>query len=103
MWRRLIIVLVYGCVAAGGTCGQEKAARPAADPNKYAVILSGASGDEEFAKRFKGWTEELRGALVGRFGFEEAKVTVLSEVPEGRALKATAEEVRRTFQTLRAS
>jgi len=82
---------------------QEKA-RPAADPNKFAVILSGASGDEGFAKRFKGWTEELRRALVERFEFDEARVTVLSESPEGgRALKATAEEVRRTFQTLRAS
>src|ERR687883_271899 len=82
---------------------QGAAARPAADPNKFAVILSGASGDEEFAKRFKGWTEQLRGALVERFGFDETKVMILSESPEGRALKATAEEVRRVFQTLRAS
>ena len=83
---------------------QGAARRPAADPNKYAVILSGASGDEEFAKRFKGWTEELHKALVERFEFEEARVTVLSESPEGaRALKATAEEVRRAFQSLRAS
>ncbi len=104
MWLRLIAVLTLGCVAAGVTCAQEKAAGATADPNKYAVILSGASGDEEFAKRFKGWTEGLRAALVGRFGFDEAKVTVLSESPEGgRALKATAEEVRRVFQTLRAS
>src|SRR5215210_6516643 len=104
MWRRLIIVLVWGCVAAVGVCAQEKAARPAPDPNKYAVILSGASGDEEFAKRFKGWTAELRRALVERFGFDEARVTVLSESPEGaRALKATAEEVRRAFASLKAS
>ena len=104
MYRRLITVLVWGCVAAGVVCAQEKAARPAADPNKFAVILSGASGDEEFAKRFKGWTAELRRALVERFGFDEARVTVLSEAPEGaRALRATAEEVRRAFQTLRAS
>ena len=104
MWRRLIVVLGWCCLAAVGVGAQEKAARPAADPNKYAVILSGASGDEEFAKRFKGWTEELRRALVERFGFDEARVTVLSESPEGaRALRATAEEVRRAFQTLRAS
>jgi hypothetical protein len=101
---RLITALVWCCVAAGVTCAQEKAARPAADPNKFAVILSGASGDEEFAKRFKGWTAELHRALVERFGFDEARVTVLAESPEGgRALRATAEEVRRAFQTLRAS
>lgn len=104
MWRRLITAFVWGCLAAGVTCAQEKAARPAADPNKFAVILSGASGDEEFAKRFAGWTAELRRALVERFGFDEARVTVLSESPEGgRALRATAEDVRRAFQTLRAS
>src|SRR5215207_3199736 len=100
---RFIIVLLWCCVAAGGTCAQSPA-RPAADPNKFAVILSGASGDAEFAKRFKGWTTGLRRALVERFGFDEARVTVLTESPEGgRALRATAEEVRRAFQTLRAS
>src|SRR5215213_2165658 len=80
---------------------QGAAARPAPDPNKFAVILSGASGDEEFAKRFKGWTAELRGALVERFGFDEARITVLTETPEGRALRATAEEVRRAFASLK--
>ena len=102
MWKRLIIVLVWGCAAAGVTCAQT-AARPAPDPNKYALILSGASGEEEFAKRFKGWTAELRRALVERFGFDEARVTVLSESPEGRALRASAEEVRRAFASLKAT
>ena len=102
---RLISALVWCCAAAVPTCAQgQRAARPAADPNKYAVIVSGASGDEEFAKRFKGWTAELRRALVERFGFDISRVTVLSEAPEGgAALRATAEEVRRAFQTLRAS
>ncbi|HEX8150490.1 MAG TPA: hypothetical protein VF591_25120 [Pyrinomonadaceae bacterium] len=101
---RLIIALVCGCAAAVTTRAQGAAARAAADPNKFAVILSGASGDEEFAKRFAGWTKELRRALVERFGFDEARVTVLTESPEGGpGLRATAEEVRRAFQTLRAS
>ncbi len=101
---RIIIAFVCCCFAAAGVCAQGAAPRPAADPNKFAVILSGASGDEEFAKRFKGWTSELRRALVERFGFDEARVTVLTESPEGGgALRATAEEVRRAFQTLRAS
>ena len=104
MSLRLIIVLVWCCAAAAAARAQgEGKPRPAPDPNKFAVILSGASGDEEFAKRFKGWTAELRGALVGRFGFDEARVTVLSEAPEGGALRATAEEVRRAFASLKAS
>src|SRR5215218_2765563 len=103
MCHRLIIVFLWGCVAAAGVCAQDAAPRPAPDPNKFAVILSGASGDAEFAKRFAGWTSELRRTLVERFGFDEARVTVLTESPEGRAARATAEEVRRAFQTLRAS
>ncbi len=101
-WPRLITALALSCAAAPVTCAQEKA-RPAADPNKYAVILSGASGDEEFAKRFKGWTSELREALVGRFGFDASRVAVLSETAEGGASRATAEEVRRAFASLKAS
>src|ERR1044071_8973916 len=102
MRLRFIVAFVWCCVATVGACAQEKA-RPAADPNKYAVILSGASGDEDFAKRFKGWTAELRKALVERFGFDAARVTVLSESPEGGALRATAEEVRRAFASLKAA
>ena len=103
MWRRLIIALAWGCVAAGAACAQT-AARPASDPNKFAIIVSGASGEEEFAKRFAQWTGELRRALVERLGFDEARLTVLTESPEGgRAIRATAEELRRTFGSLRTS
>ena len=102
MLRRLIIALTLGCAAAVCARAQGAGARPAADPDKYAVILSGASGDEEYAKRFRHWTEDLRRSLVERYEFDGARVTVLSESPEGeRALKCTAAEVRRTFQTLR--
>ncbi len=104
MWRRLIIVLALGCVAASGARAQGAAARPAADPNKFAVIVSGASGDEEFAKRFAKWTAELRRALVERFGFDESRLTVLTESPAGGASpRATADELRRVFGALRAA
>ncbi|MET0626180.1 MAG: hypothetical protein ABW250_24815 [Pyrinomonadaceae bacterium] len=105
MWRRLIVVLALGCVAASGARAQgAAAARPAGDPNKFAVIVSGASGDEEFARRFAKWTAELRRSLVERYGFDEARLTVLTESPEGGAAapRATAEELRRAFNTLRA-
>lgn len=101
MWRRLITAFVWACVAAVATCAQT--VRPAGDPNKFAVIVSGASGDEEFAKRFAQWTRELRRALVEHLEFEEARVTVLTESPEdAHALRATAGELRRTFDALRA-
>jgi hypothetical protein len=101
MWRRLITVLGWVCVAAGVACAQT-AARPAPDPNKFAVIVSGASGDEEYAARFAKWTAELHGALVGRYGFDETRLTLLTEAPGAKgAARATAEELKRAFASLR--
>jgi hypothetical protein len=103
MWGRLITALVWGCLAAGVACAQS-AARPKPDPNKFAVIISGASGDETYAKRFAEWTTELRRALIERLGFDESRLTILTEAPEGgTAARATAEELRRAFASLRAA
>ncbi|MCA1615150.1 MAG: hypothetical protein LC795_20095 [Acidobacteria bacterium] len=103
MWHRLITALAWGCVAAGVACAQT-AARPAPDPNKFAVIVGGASGDEEYAARFARWTAELRRALVERLSFDEARVTLLTESPAGGGgRRATAEELRRAFASLRAA
>jgi len=80
----------------------EAAPRPKADPNKFALIVSGASGEEAYAKQFAEWTKRLRGALVGRLGFAEERVTVLTETPAGGAeAQATAEGLRRAFAALR--
>jgi len=78
-------------------------ARPPADPNKFAVIISGASGEEAYAKQFARWTAELRGVLIGRLGFAEDRLKVLAESPAAGApaARATAEEVRRAFEALR--
>jgi hypothetical protein len=103
MRRPLITALVWGCLAAAAVCAQT-AARPSPDPHKFALIISGASGDESYAKRFAQWTADLRGALVGRLGFDESRLTVLTESPEGGwAARATAEELRRAFASLRAA
>lgn len=74
------------------------------DPNKFAVIVSGVSGEEAYAKQFAGWVAELRGALTKRLGFAEDRVVLLTEKPPvAGAPRATAEGVRQTFQSLRSS
>ena len=76
--------------------------RTAADRNKYAVIISGASGEAAYAKQFAQWTSGLRASLVGKFGFAEDRVKILSEKPtDSTAAPAIAEEVKRVFGTLR--
>lgn len=72
------------------------------DPNKFAVIINGASGEEEYGKQFGEWTNQLRNSLSKRYGFDAAKIRVLTENPTETALpKATAEEVRRVFGLLK--
>ena len=120
MSRRFTRVLICVCLAFASGCARTQVAagqtlhdkdstpaaptspRPPADPNKFALIVSGASGEESYAKRFAQWTSQLRRALVERLGFDEARLTVLAESPEaGQGPRATAEELRRAFATLR--
>jgi hypothetical protein len=121
MARRFISLLICGCLAAGSICarttgglGQQQnsqtstpaaraTAQASADPNKFAVIISGASGEESYAKQFAQWTSALRRALITKLGFGEARVKLLAEQPaESVAARSTAEEVTRTFENLRA-
>jgi len=67
----------------------------AQDRNKFAVIISGASGEPAYAKQFEEWTTKLSSVLSEKFGFDSAHVKV---VPEKQA---TAEEVKRTFAVLK--
>jgi len=72
-----------------------------AQESSYAVIISGASGEENYAKQFAEWSESLRRALVEELNFAPEKIRMLSEKPSNGAARATAEEVRRTFESLR--
>ena len=127
MTRRLIAALICWSLAVAHTCARPAAlartsreaqsaeqgttpaaaARPPADPNKFAVIISGASGGEAYAKQFAQWTASLRRTLTERLGFAEDRVKVLTETPaDGAAAtssssRATADEVRRAFAALR--
>jgi hypothetical protein len=78
---------------ACGVSGQNK--RAPVDPNKFAVIINGASGEPAYAKQFEQWTNQLSSVLSERFGFDSKQIKVLTEK------QATAEEVKRTFATLK--
>ncbi len=85
---------------------QVKIERPAAprmpaDRNKFAVIITGISGEEAYANQFNEWTSKLRSTLIESLGFAEEQVTVLREKPEGKELRADADAVRQTFTSLR--
>jgi hypothetical protein len=67
---------------------------------RYAVIVSGASGGDKYAEQQKKWSADLTGALKNTFIFADANVVTLSEDGTGTT-KATADNVRRLVGDLR--
>jgi hypothetical protein len=72
----------------------------AAARERYAVIVTGASGGAEYVQRYTRWSQALSRTLVERLKFEPAHVAVLSETA-GAANAATAANLRRTIGALR--
>ena len=89
MVTRWAVVFVFVLLAASVVCAQK------VDQNKFAVIINGPGGEPAYAKQFDEWTKQLSGVLAERFGFDSKNVRVLSDK------SATAEEVKRTFATLK--
>ena len=67
---------------------------------RYAVIVSGATGAPSYAQQYTAWTRTLTMALVERLKFDPERIVSLSESPDP-AQAATAANVRRAFATLR--
>jgi len=102
--RRLLISFLVSLSISGLVCAQTPATKKPApvDPNKFAVIINGAGGEEIYGKQFEKWTTELTGVLTSRFGFAAKQVKVLTEKPaDASLLRSTAEEVKRVFALLK--
>jgi hypothetical protein len=67
---------------------------------RYALIVSGASGGEKYAGQQKKWRDDLAAALKNTFVFSDASVVVLAEENTGAA-KSTADSIRRILADLR--
>jgi hypothetical protein len=78
------------------------AARADAQPQRFAIVVSGATGGAEYAAQYTRWAEDLSKTLVESLKFDPALVTVLSESAEaGSAFASTADNVRRAIGTVR--
>lgn len=77
------------------------AVRAAAGAERTALIVSGAAGGQAYAAQYAGWTADLAATLVGRYGFDPARVTTLTAegAPEAQS---TAANIRRVLGMLRA-
>jgi hypothetical protein len=91
--RRLAVVaLAIGVAAATPSV--------AAAQQRFALVVSGATGGDEYVAQYKGWTDGFSRTLTGRLKFDPARVTVLleSDRPESAA---TAENVRKALASVR--
>jgi hypothetical protein len=89
--------------------------RAAVDPAKFAIIISGAGGEETYTRTFTTQALRLHSALTMRLGFAENQVHLLTEPGpsaaedsvEGGAFpataKATAAEVRKAFEQVKSA
>jgi hypothetical protein len=94
----LTLAAVLGCPATAGAAADGA-------QNRYALIVSGATGGPEYVTQYTRWSSDLARTFVDVLRFEPARVTVLSETgqPESAATPsaATAENVRRTLASIR--
>ena len=69
---------------------------------RFAMIVQGASGDEQYATQHRGWVDSLARLLRDRYQYDAAHLVVLAEQPREGELRATAESVQTTLGRLAA-
>ena len=70
-------------------------ASPAAAEERWAIVLSGASGGPKYAEQMKQWREALSSALADRYGFSKDKIKILVDETDKTSEQGTAVNVRR--------
>jgi len=73
----------------------------AAAEDRWAVILSGASGGAKYAEQMRDWRAALAAALVDRYGFAADKVRQLVDETVKTGEQGTAENVRKVIGDLK--
>ena len=77
------------------------AAPRAAAGDNYALVVTGASGGEAYAKKYDGWRRAFVSTLREKFAYPDDHVVVLAETKEPGVAVATREQVRRTLLDFR--
>ena len=85
----LLVVVFLGLEARGLLAEQ-----------RFAVIVSGATGGQEYATQYTAWTDAMSRLFSGKYKFDPAAVTVLTE-SDAPAASATADNVRKVLTGIR--
>lgn len=73
---------------------------PALADDRFALIVTGASGGPPYAEKYDAWRRSLVATLRGKFGHADNHVIVLAETESQGVRKATRENVRRALADL---
>lgn len=73
----------------------------AAAQERWAVVISGASGGPKYAEQMQEWRTTLASALMERYGFAQDKVRVLVDETVKTGEQGSAENVRKLFGEIR--
>jgi len=86
------VCLCVACVLLSAT--------PLAAADRYAVVISGASGGSPYAEKYDAWRDRFVATLEDSLGYPRDHVVVLAEKAGPPARRATRDEVRTVFQDL---
>jgi hypothetical protein len=70
--------------------------------DRYAVVITGASGGDAYAQKYDAWRATFVSALREKLGFDDEHLFVLAEQESAGVARATRENVQRTFANVRA-
>jgi hypothetical protein len=69
--------------------------------DRYALVISGAAGGDQYAEKYNTWRTAITATLLDTFKYPPDRVVVLADAGEDAAMKSTRENVQRTFADLR--
>lgn len=90
--RAAAVLLAAACLAGAATEANAEA--------RFALIVSGATGGEDYAVQYRSWTTRFVRTLEARLKFDPGLVTVLTESDDAAAA-ATAANVRKAVASVR--
>jgi hypothetical protein len=75
-------------------------ASPLAAADRYAVVVTGASGGMPYSKKYDAWRDRFVATLQTKLGYPQDHVVVLAEEAVPPLRRATRDETRAVFQDL---
>jgi hypothetical protein len=91
-WVRGVVVFAAAMLVVASSAGAEQ---------RFALVLSGASGGQKYAEQMATWRNGIRSALVDRYGFPQEHVKVLVDETVKASDQGSAANVRSTIAALR--